>query len=256
MRIGSPRFRAKHFLISDPPASGNADAVILNMRTGTYLQLDSTGALLLTELAQRGVHDTVNGLADRIAGGPSEASERVNELIGLLYQRAGSTQARRSLTRGVAAKDWREFRKLSRGAKITVIEAFVLISCIEIALRILPIDTTARIFRVPLATRAEPQVEALRELDAGSLTGRERFRRAGVEWTLTHWIFDGTCLRRSLATGWFLRGRRPQLHIGRFDEGEVLAHAWLVLDDHTLDGMDGVRGFVRLTDRSRGPERG
>jgi hypothetical protein len=103
---------------------------------------------------------------------------------------------------------------------------------IEIGLRTVRVDRVASVLGV-------------RFLPGGSLTGgdemlpvsnRERRWLRNAARLLRRWPLDSTCLRRSLLTGWVLRGHSPQLVIGvRAENGSIAAHAWIRLGDRDLD---------------------
>jgi len=60
--------------------------------------------------------------------------------------------------------------------------------------------------------------------------------------------FNGTCLRRALVGGYFVRHRDPLLRIGVTKvEGEVSAHAWLEVDGVSLD-PDAAEKYAVLDD--------
>jgi len=58
--------------------------------------------------------------------------------------------------------------------------------------------------------------------------------------------FNGTCLRRAIVGGYFLRAHDPLLRIGvAKDRGRVTAHAWIEVDGVSLD-PDGPRKYMAL----------
>jgi hypothetical protein len=67
------------------------------------------------------------------------------------------------------------------------------------------------------------------------LDDRELRALWAVGWVLERWLFDETCLRRSLAFGWFIRRRRPVLRLGMIDDREVIAHAWVEAQGRAFD---------------------
>lgn len=54
---------------------------------------------------------------------------------------------------------------------------------------------------------------------------------------LRFWPFESTCLRRCLLIGTALRDERPGLTLGvkRGDDGQIAAHAWLVMGGRSID---------------------
>ena len=67
------------------------------------------------------------------------------------------------------------------------------------------------------------------------LDDRELRALWAVGWVLERWLFDETCLRRSLASGWFIRRRRPVLRLGMIDDGGSVAHAWVEAQGRAFD---------------------
>lgn len=63
------------------------------------------------------------------------------------------------------------------------------------------------------------------------------------------WPFGDTCLRRCLVAGALLADAHPLLVVGinRGATGEINAHAWLVIDGHSVDPMSDA--FVPLSVR-------
>lgn len=81
-----------------------------------------------------------------------------------------------------------------------------------------------------------------------AFTSRER-ERLDTAWRLLRQPpFNGTCLRRALVGGYFVRDRDPLLRIGVTKvDGEVAAHAWLEVDGVSLD-PDGAGKYAVLGD--------
>ena len=74
----------------------------------------------------------------------------------------------------------------------------------------------------------------------------ERLLLAALASVQRRWLFDATCLRRALGAGWILRRRHPRLCLGLTGAEGALAHAWLVVDGHTIDGLRGAPVFKRV----------
>lgn len=68
------------------------------------------------------------------------------------------------------------------------------------------------------------------------LTDRE-LEQLDIAWRLLRWgPFNGTCLRRAVVGGYFLRHRDPLLRIGvTKTAGKVAAHAWVEVGGVGLD---------------------
>jgi hypothetical protein len=127
--------------------------------------------------------------------------------------------------------------------KSATIYATALVVTVEVLLRLQPIDRVSRWFRAPLFDGSD-DVD-LPPFDASCLTDRERRLLGALAWVQRAWLFDATCLRRALASGWVLRRRKPRLCLGLTGSDEALAHAWLVLEGHSLDGLSGAPLFRR-----------
>lgn len=84
-------------------------------------------------------------------------------------------------------------------------------------------------------------------VDAG-LTRRER-EKLDTAWRLLRQPpFNGTCLRRAIVGGYFLRDRDPVVRIGvAKTDGVVSAHAWVEVSGVGLD-PDGTGRYAVLTD--------
>jgi hypothetical protein len=131
--------------------------------------------------------------------------------------------------------------------KLATIYATALVVTAEVLLRLEPIDRVSRRLRAPLSDGSD-DVD-LPPLDGSCLTDRERRLLSALAWVQRAWLFDATCLRRALAAGWVLRRRKPRLCLGLSDTDEVLAHAWLVLEGRSLDGLPGAPLFKRSEHR-------
>ncbi|MCA5892871.1 lasso peptide biosynthesis B2 protein [Isoptericola sp. NEAU-Y5] len=102
----------------------------------------------------------------------------------------------------------------------------------ELWLRRAPLDAVAGRMGARLCLRAAPETGTA----ALALTAAERARLGTARRVTRHWPFGDTCLRRSLMTAYHLRDREPELYVGvAKKDGEVTAHAWLVVDGVNLD---------------------
>lgn len=235
----SPRAWSKRDVIV---AAGPGSSVALHLPTGTYLELDATATEivhLVSELGQSGAAAALAvryGLeADRAT---ADVARVVNTVRGGGMPRAAT--ARRPTAKGTLSVV-RSWARLPRRARRATSRATILIIAIDVALRVWPVDLVADRLGVPLAiAHRDPQAPPL---DHSRLTGSERLQLWAVGWVLDRWLFDATCLRRSLAWGRVLRGRGPELCIGLLEDGSALAHAWLHFGDATLDAPDQVRHF-------------
>ena len=118
---------------------------------------------------------------------------------------------------------------------------------VEVGLRTTTLPRLARALGAPLtadglATLTGPS--AGRPLPDRTLRRIHASRRV-----VRHWPFGDTCLRQALVCGWLLRRLRPTLQLGvaRVD-GEVRAHAWLVVAGTVVDPLRAVSSYQPLTE--------
>lgn len=123
---------------------------------------------------------------------------------------------------------------------------------VEVGLRAVQLDRLAGWLGVPLATTEAAAVEEpLRSLPPWARTRVRATRRA-----LRHWPFGDTCLRQALVGGTLLRRLRPTLRVGvaRID-GEVRAHAWLVIGGAIVDPRGAASSYQPLATPGKGGRR-
>lgn len=114
---------------------------------------------------------------------------------------------------------------------------------VEVGLRAVHLDRLAGWLGVPLATTEAAAVDdPLRSLPPWARTRVRATRRV-----LRHWPFGDTCLRQALVGGSLLRRLQPTLRVGvaRID-GEVRAHAWLVIGGAILDPRGAASSYRPL----------
>jgi hypothetical protein len=158
--------------------------------------------------------------------------------------------------------------RLPFSRKLSIVYATALVVAVEVLVHVGRVDRASRWLGVPLLD--DPGLEELPPLEIASLAPREQRALAALAWVQRAWLWDATCLRRSLAGGWVLRGRQPRLCLGLAgtkdagtkdpgakdagtkdaadkDAGtkEFVAHAWIVVDGHSLDGLVGAPLFIR-----------
>ncbi|WP_448071244.1 lasso peptide biosynthesis B2 protein [Georgenia yuyongxinii] len=115
-------------------------------------------------------------------------------------------------------------------------------AAVEVGLRAVTLPRLARVLGTPMNLSSAGTSSAER----ASLTRRDRRRAWAADRVLRHWPFGDTCLRRALVLGWLLRHRSPVLRVGVAKvDGEVRAHAWLVIDGRSLDPT-GAASFAPL----------
>jgi hypothetical protein len=124
--------------------------------------------------------------------------------------------------------------------------ALALAVVVEVGLRTTTLPRLARALGTPLAVDgfdayADPAGAVL-------LPDWAVLRMHAVRRVLRHWPFGDTCLRQALVCGWLLRGLRPALQLGVAKvDGEVRAHAWLVVSGTVVDPRRAVSSYQPLT---------
>lgn len=115
---------------------------------------------------------------------------------------------------------------------------------VEYALHRRGLQQAAEVGNVSLAMDGVAAPVALPH-EAG-LSTRE-LEQLDAAWRLLRWgPFNGTCLRRAIVGGYFIRERHPKLRIGvTKSAGSVAAHAWLEVAGVGLD-PDGARRYPVL----------
>jgi len=109
--------------------------------------------------------------------------------------------------------------------------------------------------QVPLAAAGNPEVmspnegpgDRVDDADASAiarLSLREQRDYVATMWVLDRWLYDGTCLRRALVSGFFLRRHDPRLHLGLIDDGET-SHAWVEAEGMTFNAVPVTGTFTR-----------
>jgi hypothetical protein len=65
---------------------------------------------------------------------------------------------------------------------------------------------------------------------------------------LRHWPLGDSCLRQALVCGWLVRRLRPRLQLGVAKvDGEVRAHAWILVGSAVVDPRRAVSSYQPLT---------
>jgi hypothetical protein len=147
-------------------------------------------------------------------------------------------------------------KALSRLARLSLPDALqtgaacLVAAFVEVGLRTTSLPRLAAILGVPLVLEAsEPSGSAAeREADAEFVLPPEARRRlAATRRVLRHWPFGDTCLRQALISGQRLRWLEPRLQVGvaKF-QGEVRAHAWLLIRCRILDPSGAAASYLPL----------
>ena len=241
-------------------------SIVLHIPSGTYLHLDASATTVLTLVGSAGADGAASELVRLYGLDRSTADADVNRVVSSIIEAQTTiTGSTHRPTLGGGADVVRQWLGLDTRAKMATARIAALVVAIELGLRFRPVNAVARRLQVPLevidetsdrsaATDATSPVSidtvpaGSRELDPSELTAAEVYQLGAMNWVLTRWIYDATCLRRALAGGWILRHRGPRLHMGLIDQGEVTAHAWLVVEGSTLGALGNVHDFSRLAD--------
>lgn len=123
--------------------------------------------------------------------------------------------------------------------------ALVLTVVVEVGLRTTTLPRLARALGAPLALDG---YDAFADgADAVLLPSWAVLRVHAARRVLRHWPFGETCLRQALVCGWLVRRLGPALQLGVAKvEGEVRAHAWLVVSGTIVDPRRAVSSYQPL----------
>lgn len=130
-------------------------------------------------------------------------------------------------------------------ASVTV---FVIACAVEVGLRTMPLPALARRIGAPLAVQDPGQEPPTAPGQPPvKLTPRQRRQVRTALRMLNRWPFGDTCLRQALVCGRLLRDLSPALHVGVAKaEGEVRAHAWLIMGNSILDPIGSAASYLTL----------
>ena len=130
---------------------------------------------------------------------------------------------------------------------VTMVHAVVVLGVVEMLIRWVPLPRLARVLgiRVNLApARTDAQQLPLEQLPPRARRELRCTRRVADVWPLS----KGPCLRRSLVAGYLLRRHHPAVRLGVAGTGaELVAHAWLEIDDRPLESVAGLSVFQRTS---------
>lgn len=126
-----------------------------------------------------------------------------------------------------------------------------LVRAVAVALRVESALRRGGIARAALVGRVHVVMDGVAAptspLASVDLSPREREKLDTAWRLLRQHPFNGTCLRRAIVGGYFLRERDPILRIGVSKaNGIVAAHAWIEIDGVSLD-PDGAERYAVLT---------
>lgn len=123
--------------------------------------------------------------------------------------------------------------------------ALVVAAVVEVGLRTTTLPRLARALGTPLAVDG---FDAYADPAAATLLPPWAVRRMhAARRVLRHWPFGDSCLRQALVCGRLVRRLRPALQLGVAKvEGEVRAHAWLVVGGTVVDPRRAVSSYQPL----------
>lgn len=138
------------------------------------------------------------------------------------------------------------WRRLARELPMTI-AAGIIALVVEVGLRVTTLPKLTRLLGVPL----DPAMTGGGDIMQGTattLTESDWRRVRSAQRVLRRWPFGDTCLRQALVSGALLRHRQPVLHVGvaRID-GQIKAHAWLVIGSGILDPLAAAGSYHGLT---------
>jgi hypothetical protein len=219
--------------------------VLLQLATGTYLGLDRSAATIVGLLNEDPDQElAARALAARYGIPLEQARADVASVVasvqGMTARR--TSRGRRPTLIGVrvVAASW---GRLTWRYRITTAWVTVIVVVIETGLKVTSVATLARWLQVPLATDNAPPPASGPD-DLSDLTPAERRMYWSVHWVLSRWLYDGTCLRRALALGWFLRAHHPRLRLGVMDDEGTVAHAWIEVGGRAYNTQPVTKAFT------------
>jgi hypothetical protein len=158
----------------------------------------------------------------------------------LSASRSGSGRRPTLAGTAVVARSW---WRLPWSYRVAAAEVTAVVMAVELGLRVGDLERLSRWMRVPLATGSAP-VPVSGPDDVSGLTDRELLIHGAVAWVLARWLFDGTCLRRALTFGWFVRRHHPVLRLGMTTDDSRVAHAWIEFNGLAFDAQPVTGSFV------------
>jgi hypothetical protein len=126
---------------------------------------------------------------------------------------------------------------------LTTLHAVAVLVVVELLIRWVSLPRLSRVLGVHVnlaPVRPDVALFPIEELPARDRRRLRCTRRVADVWPLS----KGPCLRRSLVAGHLLRHHRPAIRLGVAGQGaDVLAHAWLEIDDRPLESVSGLKVF-------------
>lgn len=128
-----------------------------------------------------------------------------------------------------------------------LLAALVVTAVVEVGLRTTTLPRLAGALGTPLAVNG---YDACADQDPPRpLPPWAVHRMRAVQRVLGRWPFGDTCLRQALVCGRLVRRLRPELQLGVAKvDGEVRAHAWLLVNGTVVDPRRAVSSYQPLTE--------
>jgi hypothetical protein len=232
--------------------SPSGEHILLHVPSGTYLRLDGSASTIVDLLIECGdTGDAAAALADRFGLPLDRAAEDVDSVVASLSGlRAARTSHPRRPTASGTVQSLRAWWRLPPARRLSVLKATAVVVGVECGLRVTDVERLASRLGVPLAA-GQPTEPAAGDGDVASLSEREQQDYWAVGWVLDRWLYDGTCLRRALATGYLLRRHDPELHLGLIGAGPT-SHAWVEAGGMTFNTEPVTGMFTRFASSPQG----
>jgi len=230
----------------------SGDRILLHVPSGTYLRLDASASTIFDLLVEYGDRsNAAANLADRYDIPVERAEIDVGSVITTI-SRLRASRASHGRRPGITGmrRTLREWWSLPARLRLDVVRTTAVVVVAEIGLRTTDIARLADLMRVPLATQMA-DIPTIAPLDRSRLTSGEERLQWATGWTLDRWVYDGTCLRRALVSGFFLRRHHPVLRLGLIGEGQN-AHAWVEAEGMSFDASGVTDTFVAVDRDLRG----
>jgi hypothetical protein len=242
-----PGFRKGAWLARDLIVSSDlsGQAVLLHLPSGIYFGLEGSAAQIVSLLNEEKGHWAA---AEELARRTGISAERAMADVGAVIDAVQGLESpridrgRRPTVTGAlfAVRSW---RRLPWRHRIATAQAASIVALVEAGLYFTSLTRVASLLGVPLSTD-QVAVPVPAPDNLGSLSEKEQRAHWAVQWVLRQWLFDGTCLRWSLAFGWFIRRRNPVLRLGLIDEEGTTAHAWVEAGEHAFNTTAVAGPFV------------
>jgi Transglutaminase-like superfamily/Coenzyme PQQ synthesis protein D (PqqD) len=229
-------------VISSVDAAG--ETILLHIPTGTYLGLDRSAAQIVELLNEDpDPRHAASALAERFGIPLERAYGDVSAVVAAVQGMSAprTSRGRRPTVAGVRVVT-RSWWRQTWPYRLAIVEVALAVGAIEVGLKFTDVSRLARWMHVPLAMDEVPP-PAIGPDDLRGLTARERRIHFALYWVMARWVYDGTCLRRALALGWFLRRRGPVLRLGMLNEDTTIAHAWIEVEGRAFNAQSVTATF-------------